>query len=87
MRLDTLSDYQRLVRFVLGESVGFVASGEGAFSAVNLGMIKALQASGMVFDAFAGAGGGAAIAAFLAMGQDPDDIDAMVMEILAGIRP
>lgn len=80
--LDSAADYQRLARFILGQAVGFVASGEGAFAAVNLGLVKALQASGVTLDAFAGSGGGAVLAAFLAMGLDPDDIDALVMEML-----
>lgn len=84
--IDHGSDYQRLVRFILGQSLGFIATGEGAFAAVNLGVIKALQASGMVFDAFGGTGGGAAIGACLAMGLDPDDIDAMIIEILGQKR-
>jgi NTE family protein len=85
--VESPGDYQRLVRFILGQSVGFIASGEGAFAAVNLGMVKALQASGVTFDVFAGTGGGVAIAACLAMGMDPDDIDAMIMEILARKKP
>jgi NTE family protein len=75
-------DYERLARFLLGQSTGFLASATGVYSAATLGIYKAVQASGFEFDCFAGTGTSAAIAACLALGMDADDIDQLMTEMM-----
>lgn len=77
---------RRLVRFVLGRAVGFVATGIGAHAAANLGLVKALRASGITLDAFGGIAAGGALAALLAANFDPDDADELMMQLLAERR-
>jgi NTE family protein len=50
----------RLVRFISGQAVGFVASGGGALCAAHIGVYKALIQAGIKIDAFGGASGGGA---------------------------
>jgi NTE family protein len=75
-------DFERLTRFLLGQSTGFFAAGQGVFSAASLGVFKAVQASGFECDCFAGIGAGAVIAACLALGMDPDDADQLIAEVM-----
>lgn len=79
-------DYERLARFLLGQSTGFLASTTGVYSAAMLGVFKAVQASGFECDCFAGTGTSAAIAACLAMGMDADDIDHLLGEMMVAGR-
>ncbi len=79
--LDDLADLRALVRFVSGSAVGFVASGGGAFGPAHVGIVKAFQERGVVFDIFGGASVGAAMAAAFAGLVDPDTIRAGIHEI------
>ena len=69
------NDFLRLVRFIEGRAVGFVASGGGALCCAHIGIYKALQQSGVNFDIIGGTSGGAAMAAAFAFGIDPDEIE------------
>ena len=86
LRPSESKDFQRLARFLLGQSTGFFASGQGVFSAASLGIFKAVQASGFEPDCFAGIGAGTAVAACLALGLDPDDVDQLIMEVMVERR-
>lgn len=86
LRANEGKDFERLARFLLGQSTGFFASAPGVFGAATLGIFKAVQASGFEPDCFAGTGAGAAIAACLALGMDPDDVDQLVGEIMVERR-
>jgi NTE family protein len=79
-------DYDRLARFLLGQSTGFLASATGVYGAATLGIFKAVQAAGFELDCFSGTGAGAAIAACLALGMDPDDVDQLITEMMVGGR-
>ncbi len=79
-------DFERLARFLLGQSTGFFAAGQGVYSAASLGTFKAVQASGFEPDCFAGVGAGTAIAACLALGMDPDDTDQLISEVMVERR-
>ena len=80
------SDVDRLVRFVLGEAVGLVACGGGAFCASHVGLYKAFLEAGIGFDIMGGTSGGSAMAGAFAMGQAPDDIDRATHEIFVTNR-
>ncbi len=82
IRPDNEKDFERLARFLLGQSTGFFASGQGVFGAASLGSFKAVQASGFECDCFAGVGAGAVIAACIALGMDPDDTDQLIAEVM-----
>ena len=86
LRPNQPADFDRLARFLLGQSTGYFASAPGVFGAVTLGIFKAVQASGFEPDCFGGTGAGAAMAACLALGMDPDDIDQLVTEIMVERR-
>ncbi len=86
LRSHEAKDFERLARFLLGQSTGFFAAGQGVFGAAALGIFKAVQASGFEPDCFAGVGVGAVIAACLALGMDPDDTDQLLTEVMVGRR-
>lgn len=69
-------DIARLLRFILGQAVGLVACGGGAYTAAHVGMFSALSEAGYSFDIMGGTSGGAAMAAAFALGVDGADIDA-----------
>ncbi len=86
LRAETQEDYERLSRFLLAQSTGFFASGQGVYGAASLGIYLAVQAAGFEPDCFAGVGAGAAVAACLALGMDPDDADELITEVMDGRR-
>ena len=86
LRPGQAKDYDRLARFLLGQSTGFLASATGVYGAATLGVYKAVLAGGFEFDCFSGTGTGAAIAACLALGMDADDIDQLITEMMVS-RP
>jgi NTE family protein len=76
--LDGLDDVERLWRFILGEAMGLVACGGGAYCAAHIGLYKAFREAGTGFDLLGGTSGGAAMAAAFAQDMEPEDIDARV---------
>ena len=79
--LSDADDIERLVRFIQGRALGLVACGGGAFCAAHIGLYKAFQEAGLVFDSMGGTSGGSAMAAAFAMGYQADDIDRVIHEI------
>ncbi|ADJ24346.1 cyclic nucleotide-binding protein [Hyphomicrobium denitrificans ATCC 51888] len=71
-------DVARLWRFIVGEALGFVACGGGAYCAAHVGIYQAFREAGVGFDLIGGTSGGAAMAAAIAQDADPLDIDAGV---------
>jgi len=68
-------DVERLVRFLSGRAVGFVAGGGGALGSAHLGAYKAFREAGVEFDILGGTSSGAAMMAGLACGFTPERID------------
>jgi predicted acylesterase/phospholipase RssA/CRP-like cAMP-binding protein len=64
------SDYERIVRCILGDAVGLVLGGGGARGFAHVGAIRALWEHGVEIDHLAGTSMGAVIAAEVAMGMD-----------------
>jgi len=60
---------------MMGTAVGFIAGGGGALCCAHLGAYKALTEAGITFDAFGGTSGGSAMAAALAHGVPPEDVE------------
>ncbi|MCC6777430.1 MAG: patatin-like phospholipase family protein [Hyphomicrobiales bacterium] len=73
--LQDTADVARLLRFLSGRAVGFVASGGGAFGSAHLGVYKAFCEAGTNFDMLGGTSAGAAMAAALACGVEPERVD------------
>jgi NTE family protein len=69
------ADVERLYRFVSGTAVGFVAGSGGALGSAHLGVYKAFCEAGANFDMLGGTSVGAAMAAALACGADPERVD------------
>ena len=68
-------DCARLLRFLSGKAVGFIAGGGGALGSAHLGVYKAFQEAGVEADILGGTSVGAAMTAGLAYGVDPDRVD------------
>src|SRR5262249_10427774 len=73
--LQDTADVQRLFRFMSGRAVGFRGAGGGALGSAHLGVYKALCEAGADFDIFGGTSSGAAMAAALAAGAEPERVD------------
>lgn len=74
LALDSEADFARIGRYVRGEAIGLVMCGGGSYGTAHLAVIKALRENGYVFDFVGGTSVGAAMAAALALGLDPDEI-------------
>jgi NTE family protein len=69
------ADIERLVRFLSGRALGFVAGGGGSLGSAHLGVYKALVQAGVHVDCFGGTSAGAAMMAGAALGADAEQID------------
>ncbi|MFP5318015.1 MAG: patatin-like phospholipase family protein [Acidimicrobiia bacterium] len=70
LRTGHRGDCQRLARSLAGEAIGVVLSGGGARGAVHLGVLHALDQSGVPVDVVGGSSIGAIMGATYAMGWD-----------------
>ena len=84
--LDGTADVERLVRFIDGRAVGFVAAGGGALAAAHTGVYKGLTQAGVAFDIMGGTSAGAALAAAFMMESSPDEIDRAMGEMFVTNR-
>jgi EmrB/QacA subfamily drug resistance transporter len=71
---------RRVARRLAGRSVGVVLSGGGARGLAHIGVLAELLAAGVVIDRVGGCDTGAFIGAMVAMGMEPDEIDARCYE-------
>ncbi|PON19368.1 hypothetical protein C2W62_03105 [Candidatus Entotheonella serta] len=72
VRLDQVSDYDRLLRFFSGTAVGLMLSGGGARGWVHIGVLRALIEAQIPIDAIEGTSSGAIAAACYATTLDAD---------------
>ena len=72
VRADRDDDVRRLARAIAGRSVGVVLSGGGARGFAHIGVLRAIQESGLPVDVIGGTSMGAIIAAQWAAGNDCD---------------
>ena len=70
----------RVARRMTGRSVGLVLSGGGARALAHIGVIEELRAAGIEIDRVGGTSMGAFLGALLAMGHDPEEIEARCYE-------
>ena len=74
-------DYERLLRFLSGSAIGFVACGGGALCATHIGVYQALLETGIPIDMVGGTSGGGAMTAAFAMGASPRQVDDALEDI------
>ncbi len=79
--LNNPEDFARLVRFIQGRAIGLVACGGGALCSAHVGAFKALQNSGVEFDAMGGTSAGSAMVGAFALGTEPEEVDHAVEDI------
>ncbi len=84
--LDSPGDFDRLMRFVTDRARGLVLGGGGAFGTAHIGAWKAMSEAGIAVDFLGGTSVGAAMAAALAQGLDPEDIMRRCEEIFVTSR-
>jgi len=71
---DGQPDFERLARYLTGQSVGLVLSGGGARGFAHLGVIRALQEAGVPIDMIAGTSFGAIVSGLFALGWSLEKI-------------
>jgi predicted acylesterase/phospholipase RssA/CRP-like cAMP-binding protein len=67
-------DFERVARFVSGNTIGLVLSGGGARGFAHIGVIRALREAGIPIDIIGGASMGSVIASAYALGWDNEKI-------------
>jgi predicted acylesterase/phospholipase RssA len=70
----------RVARRMTGRSVGLVLSGGGARALAHIGVVEELLAAGIEIDRIGGTSMGAFLGALLAMGHDPEEVEACCYE-------
>ena len=79
--LEDQDDIDRLIRFLSGRAIGFVAAGGGSFGAAHAGIYKAFRERGVMFDIFVGTSIGSAMAAGFAKNYEAEDLERGAHEI------
>ena len=74
VRMREQSDFFRISRLITGRGVGLVLSGGGARALAHIGVIRALEESGVPIDAIGAVSAGAIVAGLWAMGLDNSEI-------------
>jgi NTE family protein/lysophospholipid hydrolase len=71
VRADRVADYERLARLITGRATSLVLSGGGARGFAHIGVIRAMQESGLPIDLVGGTSMGSIIAGQYALGYEP----------------
>jgi NTE family protein/lysophospholipid hydrolase len=87
VRLDRTDDFARVARLIAGKAVSVAFSGGGARALAHIGVVQALQESGIPIDAVAGVSAGCFVSAFYASGHDPDKMLAITNRSIGSYRP
>jgi predicted acylesterase/phospholipase RssA/CRP-like cAMP-binding protein len=87
VRLDRDQDMARLARVLAGAAVGVVLGGGGARALAHIGVLRALEESGLPVDLVGGTSMGASIAAQYAMGWSTKQIREVNHEVWVEIAP
>ncbi len=78
---------ERTARRLAGRAVGVVLSGGGARAFAHLGVLEELCAAGLVIDRIGGVSLGAAVAAGIATGADPESVSRIFRESFTKANP
>ena len=87
MRAGEALDVKRLARFIAGSAVNVVLAGGGARGFAHIGVLKALQESGVPFDYVAGTSMGGIVAAGLALEWSIEEITERVRDAFVDNNP
>jgi NTE family protein len=87
LRRGDLGDLDRLARTLTGRSVAVVLSGGGARAYAHIGVLKALRELDVAVDLIGGTSMGAVIAAGVAIGWSPDEMDQRIREAFVQTSP
>ena len=87
VRLDRDGDFARVGRFLTGRAVGLVLGGGGARGFAHIGILRAMQESGVPIDMIGGTSMGASLAAQHAMGWTPEKIEQVNQQVWVEIEP
>lgn len=81
--IDQRTDYQRLGRYLTGNSVGLVLAGGAARGIAHVGIFKALREAQVPIDAVGGTSFGALVAAGIAFGMDEHEVFRTAKQLLS----
>ncbi|MGZ5432366.1 MAG: cyclic nucleotide-binding and patatin-like phospholipase domain-containing protein [Thermoanaerobaculia bacterium] len=87
VRWDRPDDFARVGRFLTGRAIGLVLGGGGARGFAHIGVLRALQESGVPIDMIGGTSMGASLAAQHAMGWTPEKIEEVNRKVWVEIAP
>jgi predicted acylesterase/phospholipase RssA/CRP-like cAMP-binding protein len=87
VRWDHPEDFARVGRFLTGRAVGLVLGGGGARGFAHIGILRAMQESGVPIDMIGGTSMGASLAAQHAMGWTPEKIEEINRKVWVEIQP
>ena len=87
VRVDRDSDYDRVARLLTGNALGVVLSGGGARGIAHFGVLKALNARGIVIDAVGGASIGSIVGGGVVRLDRPEDTAAELRVAIANRSP
>jgi len=81
------NDFERLARFLTGQTIGLVLGGGGARGLAHIGVLKALEEAGIPVDIICGASIGAVISSLYAMGKSIEEMTALNKKIWIEMKP
>lgn len=87
IRWDRESDFGCLARILSNRAIGLVLGGGAAKGLAHVGVIQALEESGIPIDMVGGASMGAIIGAQYAMGKNPEQMMDMLKKLFIDINP
>jgi NTE family protein len=87
IREGNVTDLERIMRLIMGHSVGLVLSGGGARAYAHVGVIRAFHDAGVPIDFVGGTSMGAIIGACLASGWSPDMLETNIREAFVKSNP
>lgn len=87
VRAGSDADIARVARLVSGRGMGLVLGGGGARGFAHIGLIKALEESGIPVDVVGGTSMGAFIGGQYAMGRSIEEIREACKRVFLGVRP
>ncbi len=73
IHLENSSTIQRLIRGILGKSIGLALGGGGAKGFAHLGILRAIEENSIPIDMVSGTSAGSIFAALIAMGYDAEE--------------
>ncbi len=80
-------DFERLARFLTGQTIGLVLGGGGARGFAHIGVLQALEEAGIPVDIICGTSMGALISSLYAVGKNTRELIALNKKIWLDMKP